>query len=80
MSERLKFMGRRQELEIEKKSLEIQITGLINNLRDALDPLAPVEDLEPEKIAEWSASLAEARERYKKVLADLKQLESILGK
>jgi hypothetical protein len=80
MSERLKFMGRRQELEIEKKQLEIRIQGLINNLRDALDPLAPVEDLQPAAIAGWSAELGTARERYRDVIADLKKIEGILGK
>lgn len=78
--ERLKFLGRRGELEIERKSLEIRIKGLIDNLRDALDPLAPVEDLEPEKIAEWSNALAEARGKYRNVIADLKKLEGILGR
>ncbi|MCX5825086.1 MAG: hypothetical protein NTY86_16735 [Deltaproteobacteria bacterium] len=80
MSEHLKFLGRRQELDLERKSLEIRIHGLISNLRDALDPLAPVEDLEPEKIAEWSALLADARGKYRNVIADLKKLEGILGK
>lgn len=79
MSERLKYLGRRQELEIEQKGLEIRIKGLIDNLRDALDPLLPVEELKPECIGEWSAELAMARERYKKVLADLKELKGILG-
>lgn len=80
MSERLKFLGRRQELELERKSLEIRIKGLIDNLRDALDPMLPVEELKPECIAAWSAELAEKRERYRKVMADLKELEGILGK
>jgi hypothetical protein len=79
MSERLKFMGRRQELEVEKKALEIKIQGLIDNLRDALDPLMPVEDLKSDAIAEWSAVLSSARERYREVVAALKQLRDILG-
>jgi len=80
MSERLKHLGRRDELRQEKKRLEIRIQGLIENLRDALDPLAQIEDLEPEKIAEWSAALAEARGLYRNVIADLKKLEDILGR
>jgi hypothetical protein len=79
MSERLKFLGRKQELEKEKKALEIKIQGLIENLRDALDPLLPVEELKPECIAEWSAELATARERYREVAADLKRIKEILG-
>ena len=77
--ERLKFLGRRTELETERKSLEIRIRGLIDNLRNALDPLAPVEDLDPERIGAWSTELATTRERYRAVLADLKQLRGILG-
>ncbi len=80
MSERLKYLGRRQELEAEKKSLEIRIQGLIKNLRDALDPLAAVEELNPDAIAEWSAELATARNRYHDVLAGLKQINDIIGK
>jgi ribosome maturation protein Sdo1 len=80
MSEHLKYLGRRQELEIERKSLEIRIQGLIKNLRDALDPMAPIEELDPESIGEWSAALAEARGKYRNVIADLKKLEGILGK
>jgi len=79
MSERLKYLGRRQELNTEKKSLEIRIQGLIDNLRDALDPTAPIEDLQPEKIAEWSLELDAAKRRYQEVLAALKQLRDLLG-
>lgn len=80
MSEHLKYLGRRQELELERKTLELRISGLIKNLRDALDPLLPVEDLRPEAIAAWSAELASARERYQAVLDGLKQIRDILGK
>jgi len=79
MSERLKWIGRRQTLEMEKKSLEIRIQGLIDNLRDALDPMAPIEDLQPDKIAEWSIALDDAKKRYQDVLGGLKQLRNLLG-
>ena len=80
MSERLKFLGRRQELELEKKKLEIHIQGLINNLRDAMDPLLPVSELKTESIAEWAIGLAEAKDRYMGILDGLKQIREILGK
>lgn len=79
MSEHLKFLGKRQELELEKKSLEIRIQGLIKNLRDALDPLLPIQDLQPDAVAEWSRELANARERYNAVIAQLKQITDIIG-
>lgn len=79
MSEHLKYLGRRQELELEKRSLEIRIQGLIRNLRDALDPLADIEDLRPDDIGEWSKQLGEARMRYRLVLEGLKKINDILG-
>ena len=80
MSERLKYLGMRQELEMEKKSLEIRIQGLIKNLRDELDPLKPVEELHPDAVAEWSAELDAAQKRYREVLAGLIQISDIIGK
>lgn len=80
MSEHLKLLGRRQELEMGKKSLEIRIRGLIENLRDALDPLMEIGELRVDAIAEWAVELADARDRYKQVLAGLKQIKDILGK
>lgn len=79
MSERLKFLGRQQELELEKKRLEISISGLIHNLREALDPLAAIEELDPQKIATWTADLEAARTRYREVVADLKKIKEIIG-
>jgi low affinity Fe/Cu permease len=77
--ERLKFLGKRGELEMEKKALEIRIQALIKNLRDDLNPLIPVEDLRPDAIAELSAELGKARERYREVVAALKQIKEIIG-
>jgi hypothetical protein len=77
--ERLKFLGRRGELEMEKKALEIRIQGLIRNLRDALDPLVAVEDLRPDAISAWSLELNAARERYREVVAALKQIKDLIG-
>jgi len=80
MSERLKFMGRRQELEIEKKNLEIRIRGLISNIRDQADPLAKVEDLKTDAIVALSLELADAQDRLKEVLAELKRIQDLLGR
>jgi len=80
MSERLKFMGRRQELEIEKKNLEIRIRGLISNIRDHADPLAKVEDLKTDAIVALSLELADAQDRLKEVLAELKRIQDLLGR
>jgi hypothetical protein len=80
MSEHLKYLGRRQELELEKKSLEIRIGGFIKNMRDALDPLTPPAELKTDAIARWAVDLAITQNRYMEVLAGLKQIADILGK
>jgi hypothetical protein len=79
MSEHLKFVGRRQELELKKRSLEIRIHGLIKNLRDDLDPLKPVSELRTDAVAELAVMLAETKDRYMEVLDGLKQIKDILG-
>jgi hypothetical protein len=80
MTEHLKYLGRRQELELEKKKILIRINGLIKNMRDALDPLTPVAELRTDAIAEWAIELANAKDRYTEILNGLKQIEDILGK
>lgn len=79
MSERLKYLGRRQELELEKKSLDIRIHGLIKNLRDDLDPLTPPAELKADAIARWAIDLAIVQNRYMEVLDGLKRIKDILG-
>lgn len=80
MTEYLKFIGRQQELNLEKKRTEIRIQGLIKNLRDALDPLIPTVELKTDAIAEWAIELTVAKDRYTEILGGLKQIEDILGK
>jgi hypothetical protein len=80
MTEHLKYLGRRQELELAKKKVIIRINGLINNMRDALDPLTPVAELRTDAVAEWAIDLADAKDRYAEILNGLKQIEDILGK
>lgn len=80
MSERLKYMGQRAELELKKKSLEIQIKGLVANLRDALDPLLQIGELRTAEIMEWSFELADARDRFSETVSALNQIKDILGR
>ncbi len=80
MSEHLKFLGRRQELELGKKSLEIKARGLVNNMRDALDPLEAIEDLRTDRILEWGIELADVGDRLKQVRERLREIRDILGK
>lgn len=79
MSEHLKYLGRRQELELRKKSLFFQATGLVRNLRDALDPLCAIENLRVDAITEWAFELAGAYDDYRNVLVELRQIRDIIG-
>lgn len=79
MSEHLKFLGRRQELEMGERSLKIRARGLINNLRDALDPLEEISNLRTDRILEWAVELADVGDRTKQVQERLKEIRDILG-
>jgi len=80
MSEHLKFVGRRMELEQKKKALAIQCDGLIKSLRDALDPLEAIENLRMDAIAEWSFDLAGKYDAYRDTLVELRKIKDILGR
>ncbi len=80
MSERLKFLGRRQELELEKKSLEIRFRGLIDNLRDELDPLKPIDEMRPDAVATLTEELDMVKQRTCAVVAELKKISDLIGK
>lgn len=80
MSEHLKYLGRRQELELEEKRLKIGVDGLINNLRDMLDPMEKIERLRTDEIAELAIELANKKDRYMETQANLRRIEEILGR
>ena len=78
--ERLKFLGRRSELELRKRDLSLRMERLVNTLREELDPLKPAQDLRTEAIVSMSLELAEVCDRHREVLADLKKIQDILGR
>jgi hypothetical protein len=78
--EHLKFLGRRSELELRKKNLELRIEALINGMREDLDPLKDAADLRADLIVSQGLELAEARDRCLETLADLKKIRDILGR
>jgi len=80
MSEHLKYLGRRQELELEKKSLEIRFQGLIDNLRDEVDPLKSIAEMRPDVVACLTAELDAVKTRTAEVVAELKKISDIIGK
>jgi sensor domain CHASE-containing protein len=80
MSERLKYQGRRQELELRKKELEIKIAGKIDLIRDAADPLEKPGKLKTTEIVTHAIELAELQDKYNAVQADLDRIAEILGR
>jgi len=78
--ERLKFLGRRSELELKKRDLSLRIERLVSNLRDELDPLKPIPDLRADAILSTALELSEECDRHKEVLGDLKKIQDILGR
>jgi len=78
--EHLKFLGRRSELELKKKNLELRIEALVNGAREELDPLKDAADLRADLIVSQSLEIAEAIDRIRETIADLKKIRDILGR
>ncbi len=80
MSEHLKYLGRRQELELKKKNLDLRIEALVNGLREELDPLKEVARLRADLIVSMSLELADTCDRHRETIADLRKIQDILGR
>lgn len=80
MSETLKFKGRLQEKELEAKNLKLQIRGLIDSLRDKLDPTIATVDLEEHVISAQALEFADKMINYRDILAEIKLIKKTLGK
>ena len=78
--ERLKFLGRRGEMELKKKNLALRIEALVNGMREELDPLKEIPDLRTDLIVSQGLELAEACDRHRETVADLKKIQDILGR
>ncbi len=78
--ERLKFQGRLAEAELEAKKAEIVAKGMINSLRNLLDPFEPVEDLSGEQIADQAMRLANLLIDYREKRAEIALIKKTLGR
>ena len=78
--ERLKHLGRRGELELKKKNLELRIEALVNGTRDELDPMKEASRLRTDLIVSMALELAETCDRLRETLADLEKIRDILGR
>jgi hypothetical protein len=77
--ERLKYLGRRSELEVRKTEFALRIGRLASTLRDDVNPLKAIADLQADAIVLTALDLADACERHREVLAELKKIQNLLG-
>lgn len=80
MSERLKHLGRLEERKMEARKLELKLKGLVDAVRDALDPFEALEELKGEQAAAQAVELATVQAQYKEVLAEIAAIQKALGK
>jgi len=79
-SERLTFQGRLGEKKIEAKKIEIKMNGLVDAMRNNLNPFEEIEDLNTELIAEQALDLAQLKIGYISVMQEIKAVQRALGK
>jgi len=80
MSEILKFRGRLAEKEFDLKGLILRIRGLVESIRNNLDPLGEIEDIKAGIAAEQAIELADLKIQYAEILADIGAIKKALGK
>lgn len=80
MTERLKFMGRLREKELEAERLKLRIKGLRDAIREALDPFERVVDLALDVVAQQAVEAAELQIQLKEILAEIRAIKRALGK
>lgn len=79
MNERLKFLGRLAEKELEAKTLKLRIEGMRDAIRSHLDPFETIENLKARLIAGQAVDLSEYHAMYKDILDDIRLLKKELG-
>ena len=80
MSERLKHEGRLAEKEREAKRLTLKIKGLVDSMRDALDPFEPALGLDLELVAEQAIEIRSAQIDLVAIDAEIKAILKVLGR
>jgi hypothetical protein len=77
--ERLKFLGRRSELSLKKKNLELRIEVLMSGMREELNPLKAFPDLRTDRIVMLGLELADTSDLLRDTLSELKKIQDLLG-
>lgn len=80
MSEILKFRGRLAVKELALKGLNLRIRGLVESIRNNLDPLGEIEDIKADIAAEQALDLAQLKIEYMAAEQEIKAIKKALGK
>lgn len=80
MTERLKFMGRLEEKNLQVKNLKLKIEGLVKSMREHLDPTEPVEDLRLDLVSQQALEAADNQIELKALLEEIKVIKKLLGR
>jgi hypothetical protein len=78
--ERLKYERRLIVLETQATPLELAIAGYRDTLRDLLDPLLPVGQLQGKVIADLAVKLAARQIDLRGKLSEVEKIKALLGK
>jgi hypothetical protein len=79
VNEITKFRGRRAELEMSIKTLEVRAAGLVRSMRNNLDPTVPVHTLPGDIIASEGVQLGNVLVDLDAARRELAQVRDLLG-
>ena len=78
--ERLKRMGRLEENKLQAREAEIRMQGLVESLREHLDPFEKLDELNTDLIASQALELARLKIDYTGLLDSIRAIEKALGR
>lgn len=79
MNEKLKFEGRLAEKKREKRKLTLKINGLVQSIREILDPFETIDELQTEMAAAQAVELASKHADYLALIQEINAIEKALG-
>lgn len=80
MNEYLTMQGRRLENANRIKEAELRLTGLRRSLRNCLDPVEKLVNLEEDRVAMLAFDFQAQMKAYREALAEAEEINKILGK
>lgn len=80
MTERLKHLGRLEEKKLQARETEIRMRGLVESLRDRLDPFEKPDELDTEVIASQALELAQLKIELTGLNDEIRAIEKALGR